>query len=621
MTSAFRSLFQPKVGESLGEVASPQEAVRQYHQRTKHRLQGYAAGPEALDWDAQPNPFRTWAGAPRSLLPLRSASWPATWQALREGHVAPAPFSREGLAMLLELSFGLTAWKQLGPDKWALRANPSSGNLHPTEVYVVAQGFEGLPDGLYHHEPRDHALSQRAAGRLKGLGRDGQAGLWLGLSSVHWREAWKYGERAFRYAQLDTGHALGCVRYAAAALGWQARWLPAPGHAALASVLGLDRDADFAGAEREEAEGMVALWAPVVPPPPGAHDHALELPAAPRWADDTVWTGQASCLDPRPLYQWPVIGEVAQATRGEARDASVDRDPSAQAKGGEAASASLAALTPGAVFCKDLPAATVASAAQAPAASWDAAPLRDAQPASQIIRERRSAQHFDRRAQMSKGAFLRILSALMPCAPQHSDLPWDAWPWSPGVHVVVYAHRVDGIAPGAYVLPRSAHGHALLQAHLVGAGGLAPVPGLPEGLPLLSLAEHPALAGTVRTLSCHQAIGSDACVAFSLIGAFDAPIAADAGAYRRLLQEAGLIGQALYLNAEAEGLRGTGIGCYFDDAVHELLGLKDQAMQVLYHFTVGMPLVDSRLQSEPPYTPERQAQDTPLSWPPSQTQP
>ena len=41
----------------------------------------------------------------------------------------------------------------------------------------------------------------------------------LGLSSVYWREAWKYGERAFRYCQHDAGHAIGTVRIAAAGLG------------------------------------------------------------------------------------------------------------------------------------------------------------------------------------------------------------------------------------------------------------------------------------------------------------------------------------------------------------------------------------------------------------------
>ena len=36
--------------------------------------------------------------------------------------------------------------------------------------------------------------------------------------------------------------------------------------------------------------------------------------------------------------------------------------------------------------------------------------------------------------------------------------------------------------------------------------------------------------------------------------------------YRRLFWECGLIGQVLYLEAEAAGVRGTGIGCFYDDA-------------------------------------------------------
>ena len=35
------------------------------------------------------------------------------------------------------------------------------------------------------------------------------------LSSIHWREAWKYGERAYRYCQHDAGHAIAATRYAA----------------------------------------------------------------------------------------------------------------------------------------------------------------------------------------------------------------------------------------------------------------------------------------------------------------------------------------------------------------------------------------------------------------------
>ncbi len=71
--------------------------------------------------------------------------------------------------------------------------------------------------------------------------------------------------------------------------------------------------------------------------------------------------------------------------------------------------------------------------------------------------------------------------------------------------------------------------------------------------------------------------------------------------YYRLFWECGLIGQVLYLKAEASGARGTGIGCYFDDNVHELLSFKDQQFQSLYHFTIGKPLEDNRLETLPAY--------------------
>ena len=57
----------------------------------------------------------------------------------------------------------------------------------------------------------------------------------------------------------------------------------------------------------------------------------------------------------------------------------------------------------------------------------------------------------------------------------------------------------------------------------------------------------------------------------------------------------------LYLEAEARGYRGTGIGCYFDDPVHDLIGIGDNSWQDLYHFTVGRPVEDPRLKTFPPY--------------------
>ncbi len=62
-----------------------------------------------------------------------------------------------------------------------------------------------------------------------------------------------------------------------------------------------------------------------------------------------------------------------------------------------------------------------------------------------------------------------------------------------------------------------------------------------------------------------------------------------------------MLGQALYLAAEAAGFRGTGIGCYFDDVLHRALGLSGNDWQSLYHFTIGAPVEDLRLRTNPPY--------------------
>ena len=65
----------------------------------------------------------------------------------------------------------------------------------------------------------------------------------VGLTSIHWREAWKYGERAFRYCNPDVGHAIGAMAFAAAALGWEARLIETMPDAQLALLLGRGRGA------------------------------------------------------------------------------------------------------------------------------------------------------------------------------------------------------------------------------------------------------------------------------------------------------------------------------------------------------------------------------------------
>jgi hypothetical protein len=49
------------------------------------------------------------------------------------------------------------------------------------------------------------------------------------------------------------------------------------------------------------------------------------------------------------------------------------------------------------------------------------------------------------------------------------------------------------------------------------------------------------------------------------------------------------------------GIRATGIGCYFDEPVHEVFGIRTEGFRSLYHFTFGGPVEDPRLQSHPAY--------------------
>jgi hypothetical protein len=120
-------------------------------------------------------------------------------------------------------------------------------------------------------------------------------------------------------------------------------------------------------------------------------------------------------------------------------------------------------------------------------------------------------------------------------------------------------------------------------------------------LPLYRLASGPFRAHSQR-LSCDQAIAADGFFSVAMIADFDRSLTEHGPSfYRHLFWEAGVIGQVLYLEAEAAGARGTGIGCFYDDAVHDTLGLKDHAFQSLYHFTVGMPVEDRRLTTEPGY--------------------
>jgi len=549
------------------------EAVLAYHCRTKHHLHRYAASPGYLDWATQPDPFRTFGGADRVELPLLAYRLAVAYSALyRPDAVPPLPLDQTSVAMLLELALGLSAWKQYAGNRWALRCNPSSGNLHPTEGYVILPEMPGLTAGVYHYVSRDHALERRCT-------LDGRAARQLaevlppasclvGLSSIHWREAWKYGERAFRYCQHDAGHAIAAVRYAAATLGWSARLLADASDPTVVAVLGLAQAASFnpvAEADREHPDALLLVG----PSPRLAHGvdaESTDVSALREVLQAGTWAGRANPLSPAHV-PWPAIDAAAETTwRGDGARASWGW--------GDAVLGDRAAVW----------------------SSPSGSPAHHS--AVRLIKQRRSCLALDGTTAMEAARFYAMLDRLLP---RPGVPPWDVWPWPAHLHCGIFVHRVRGMPPGLYVLERNPAAHARLRASLATDFDWTRPASCPDSLPLFALA-----AGDFReraeVVSCHQEIAGGGAFSLGMIADFSDSIrAAGAWWYRRLFWESGLLGHVLYLEAEAAGLRGTGIGCYFDDAFHDLLGLRDDRFQSLYHFTVGGPIDDPRLMTLPAY--------------------
>lgn len=535
-------LFEPDPTE-----ITPQD-IRGYHRRTKHAPTRYALGPGFLDWTSQPCPFRRFDGARRIELPLLDAEptppfpGPAT---------APANLDCAALGLFFELAFGLSAWKSFEGSTWALRNNPSSGNLHPTEAYAVIDALDGLSAtaGLFHYAPEAHALEERACYAETRILPQG--GFLLALTSIPWRESWKYGERAYRYCQLDAGHAIGAAAQAAAALGWDAQLLTTPSDEEIARLVGLDR-ADSAH-RREGEHPDLLIW---IAFDAGEAPEALDLfLAAPR-----EWHGAANRLS-EDHDAWPVIDlALRQCMKGVTPKAPTRANHHVEAK-----------------FAPP--------------------------PIGQVVRRRRSAQRMDGVATLPCDVFRDMLLATLPGA---SPLV-AAFSWPPAIALLLFVHRVEGLEPGLYLLERDEEFARRLRAAISPDATTAVDLG---GVTLQRLRSGSVEKEATR-LSCLQPIAGKGCFAVAMIADFDRVLAAEGDfAYRRLHWEAGLIGQALYLWATAAGFEGTGIGCFFDDEVHALLGFpKDRFdFQSLYHFTVGRAMEDPRLLTLPAYSDERRTQ-------------
>ena len=489
---------------------------REYHESTKHSIESLAHARHGLDWENMPDPFRHYKGVPVLDLPADPPEPEMPALAVLQGGLGTTPVS-DGptfLSQLLFYSAAISATKRSPSSgyRYALRVNPSSGNLHPTEFHFVTRNLNGWPDGLYHYDPSRHMAEQRGRGDFELTLAACSSPIVFVLSSIAWREAWKYGERAYRYCLHDIGHAWLALTLAARSLGCES------------FTAGHFPDNDVAQLCRLNNDEWPMLVVSL---------HGKSIPVHKAEASETLWFGGKANQLSKETVSHPLIDSIHAATKLSSIECS-----------------SISVGEPAPIGFGEIRLPTSASSTRS---------------FGEAARMRRSALDF--RGGMQSMSLAQLSTILAVTAqPLLADFAGTRF-----VQLYLYAHRIDGLQPGVY---RFWQDRSELEQIACGDQRVA-----------------------AASLSLGQNLAGNACVAFSMIGDLDRAVRTygDRG-YRYVHFEAGAVGQRMYLAAEALGLGATGIGAFYDDQVHFYLNLTLEQGQVVYHFAVGYPIVDRRLE-------------------------
>lgn len=194
--------------------------AERYHEETRYSaeaLRREAQHGPPLDWALQPAPFRAVEGT-RTVLPVDGLPL------VRRNPCPPSPdgggpgrADARRLARILWHTNGCTRIVPMGAGVHHFRAAPSAGAMYPTEVYVATRGVPGVPDGIHDYQILDHSLASvrstdvwdALVAACFGHPAVAAAQAVVILTGAWQRSAWRYRERGYRRALLDTGHVLG----------------------------------------------------------------------------------------------------------------------------------------------------------------------------------------------------------------------------------------------------------------------------------------------------------------------------------------------------------------------------------------------------------------------------
>jgi SagB-type dehydrogenase family enzyme len=514
------------------------QMVYTYHNETKHSQQRYARSLGYMDWATQPNPYRTYTDTKKVQLPLSFENNTLEYsQIFNQVNPISAPLCKEAISQFFQFSLGLAAIKEYGDQSWALRCNASSGNLQPSEAYIISNEIAGIEDGFYHYCPQNHELELLSKVNEK-LTLPNNSFL-VGLSSIVWREAWKYGERSWRYTQLDCGHALKALEISASILGWKIEVINTK-DSELQDLLGFEQAHRYVPEERELADMLILVSALNNP----ASIENIDIKPI-RLSLEETYRGKANQLSV-DWHNWEILEKIENATLSD--DLNTKK------------------------YINNI---------------YEINPYRTpSNLAKDIVLKRRSAQMMNKDdCTISKKEFETIIGSVKSN--------------TSAVHLVIFVHSVQEIDSGLYILLRNKNHKKQLQTLLKESFLWEKVDTNAGELYKLEEGDFKFLA---KAISCNQDIASDGAFTLGMLAEFINQLETyGASRYKQLYWDCGAIGQQLYLETTSLGLSATGIGCFLDDILHGVIGLKTNHFQSLYHFTIGRGLIDNRLSTKKPY--------------------
>ncbi len=213
-------------------AAAEPNAVRDIHRATRNTLFG-AVGRSL--WPANPPARRSklYPGKRRIALPEATARQTRplcdVLESFSTAERGPAsdPIELAELARLLHFTNGVTGRGGGRGSEFGLRAAPSAGAQYAGEIYVAAERIKGLEVGVYYYDPTQRVLVPIRQGSAFGVVEEaverpqdlrGAAAAIL-LTNVFGRYGWRYANRGYRYALIDTGHIGENLRLAARSAG------------------------------------------------------------------------------------------------------------------------------------------------------------------------------------------------------------------------------------------------------------------------------------------------------------------------------------------------------------------------------------------------------------------